>query len=399
MLRSQRILSMALIALGSPALALSQQQLSPGSVGLSAARLQGVEAAVERHVLSGEIPGAIVLVQRDGRIAYWRAAGNLSAGSSAPLPKNEIFWLASMTKPMVADSILMLRDEHQLPLSDPVSRFIPSFGEPRQVRTPKPGSPPPSSFGTGPADPNAPKPQYDEVPANRPILIRDLLTHTSGIQAIGVPNDTIPAITATDTLASWVPKLGSSVLEFEPGSHWAYSNAAGFDVLARVVEVASGEPFNQFLQHRLLDPLHMRSTGFHDLRPELMRRQQPLDARMMANPCISGGRFFCGSAGLWAPADDYARFAQMLLSGGTAPDGRRLLSRDAVRLMSSNQVGELFPGIQGISGQGAGFGFGVLVITNHRKAGVAVPDGSFGWDGVGTRRVWIIRARRWSSSC
>jgi len=115
---------------------------------------------------------------------------------------------------------------------------------------------------------------------------------------------------------------------------------------------------------------------------------------MLANPCISGERSFCGSAGLWGSADDYASFVQMLLNGGRAPDGRRLLSKSSVRLMSTNRIGNLFPGIQGISGQGAGFGFGVLVITDHRAAGVALPDGSFGWDGVGTRRFWVIPSQQ-----
>jgi CubicO group peptidase (beta-lactamase class C family) len=243
-------------------------------------------------------------------------------------------------------------------------------------------------------DPNAPKAQYDLVAAQHVITVRELLTHTAGLQSIGVPNDSLPTLNVGDTLASFVPKLARSSLEFQPGSKWAYSNATGFDVLARIVEIASGETYFHFAQRHILDPLGMKSTSFGP-KPALARRTLAVDPAMASNPCINGKTYACGSAGLWTSAEDYGRFAQMLLDGGTA-NGHRLIKSGSVAQMSINQTGQLFGGSSGVPGADHGVGFGLSMVTvfNAAAAGLAVPDGSYGWDGVGTRRFWVIPSLR-----
>ena len=231
----------------------------PQAVGFSKDLSQKIRDAVQAHIDKGDTPGAIVLVARNGRIAYWDAQGVVDAKTKMPLEKDTVFWVASMTKPVVTVSVLMMMETGKISLDDPVSKFIPEFGAAAKVKVLKPGSPQPQQ---GPPDPNAPKPQYDIVPASRPITVKDLLTQTSGIQTIGVAKEELPVYHDGDTLASWVPKLGSVPLDFQPGTKWAYSNAAGFDVLARIVEVTSGQPFNQFVQQRIFEPLGIEGSSF-----------------------------------------------------------------------------------------------------------------------------------------
>ncbi|MGC4029987.1 MAG: serine hydrolase domain-containing protein [Steroidobacteraceae bacterium] len=337
---------------------------------------------MRRHIDAGDIPGAVVLVARSGRVVYLDAIGNIDA--QTPLRQDTIFWAASMTKPVVATAVLMMVEEGKVTLGDPVSRFIPEFKARAMVRMPRAGSPPP---GGGP---DTPKPQYDLLPATRPITVQDLLTHTSGLQVIGVPNEHIAPLQAGDTLAKWVPGLGHVPLEFQPGTKWGYSNATGFDVLARIVEVASGQPFDAFVRQRIFMPLGMQSSSFGP-RADLAARNMPVAPPLADNPCINGKTFICGSAGLWTSAADYARFAQMLLNGGEL-DGKRILGPRQVAALHANHTGKLFPGSSGVPGadKGVGFGFGVVVVQDAAAAGLAVSDGSYGWDGVGTRRFWVI---------
>jgi CubicO group peptidase (beta-lactamase class C family) len=215
-----------------------------------------------------------------------------------------------------------------------------------------------------------------------------LLTHTSGLQSVGVPNEAIPPIGSGDTVADWVSKLGDVPLDFEPGTRWAYSNGVAFEVLARIVESVSGLPLKEFLRRRIFEPLGMRDSGFgmQAVRPE---QAVPVDRKVTAHPCVLGTTYHSGSGGLWTTATDYWRFAQMLANGGTF-SGRRLLDRESVTLMASDQTNGLFRGWRGIDGAGAQMGLSVLVVLDSRAAGVSVPAGSFGWDGVGTHRFWAM---------
>jgi CubicO group peptidase (beta-lactamase class C family) len=364
----------------------------PEAVGLSADLPQKIHDAVQRHMDAGDVPGAIALVSRDGRVVYWDAQGVSDDKTKMPLEKDTVFWVASMTKPIVATSVMMMVEAGKIRVEDPVYKYIPEFKAPAQVRVLKPGSPAPPTT-PGPPDPNAPKPQYDLVPADRSITVKDLLTHTSGIQTIGVAKDELPVYHDGDTLASWVPKLGNVPLDFQPGSKWAYSNAAGFDVLARIVEVASGEPFNKFVQSRIFDPLGMKSASFGP-REDLASRTLSIDPNMLKNPCVNSKTLYCGSAGLWVSADDYWRFAEMLLNKGAAPHGKRLLKASSVEAMSENQVDGLFAGVAGIPATGMGFGYSMEVVTDQAAAKLALPTGTFGWNGIGSRQFWVVPADR-----
>jgi CubicO group peptidase (beta-lactamase class C family) len=351
------------------------QIVKPESVGLAGLQLQKIGDVIQKHIDAGEVPGAIALVVRNGGIAYLDARGKLNA--TEPLRTDTVFWVASMTKPIVASAVMTMVEAGKVSLDDPVSKFIPEFAAPARVRVLRPGS-------------LAEKPQYDLVPAQRALTVHDLITHTAGLQSIGVPNDTVPTILPGETLASHIPRLASATLEFQPGSMWAYSNATGFDVLARIVEVASGQTFYDFVQQRILNPLGMKSSSFGP-RADLAKRTMNIAPALAANACVNGKTYACGSAGMWISAADYAHFAQMLLNGGEF-NGKRLLKASSVAAMSSNQSGNLFTGASGIPGadKGVGFGFSMLTVFNSAAAGLAVPDGSFGWDGVGTRRFWVI---------
>lgn len=393
MTRTTRLLLCLAAMLSSPLHAQPLPSATPQQVGLSADKLNAIDTAVQKHIEARDIPGAVVLVARNGKIAYLKARGNIDA--TTPAQTDSIFWVASMTKPIVATAVLQLMEAGKLKITDPVSKFIPEFAAPGFVRVLKPGSPAPvANNPAAPADPNAARPQYDLVPAERELNIQDLLTHTAGLQAIGVPNDALPKINPGDTLASHVPRLARVPREFQAGTRWAYSNATGFDVLARIVEVASGQPFDLYVTQHIFEPLGMQSSSLGP-RQDLVARTMPLDTRFASDPCIIGTTYKCGSAGLWTSIEDYANFAQMLLNGGTF-NGKRLLHSKTVALMTRNHTGKLFTGTEGIPGadRGVGMALSMVIVEDAALSGLAVPTGSFGWDGVGTRRFWVVPAEK-----
>jgi CubicO group peptidase (beta-lactamase class C family) len=399
----------ALLGLSLPALA--QTSLTrPEDVGLSSARLALIGDAVKLQIDSGQIPGAIVLVARDGKVVHFEAQGVTNAVSAEPLQTAHIFGAGSLTKAIDSVAVMMLVEEGRIDLDAPVSKYIPEFGGPRQVRVLKPGSPPaPFIAMPGPPPPAAVismadgkpvarskeggEPQYEMVPAARPITVRMLLTHTSGIQIYGVDN-AFPPRDPTGTLATFVPKLASIPLEFQPGSRWAYSNSVGFEVLARLVEVASGMNFRQFLQQRLLGPLGMNDTDFGVKRASKARAvpYAPGIPLTIAEQVTD----LSGSAGLWTTVGDYSLFARMLANHGSF-NGRQYLKPETLKQMASNQIGPLVMGgypLLGLPVEGLEFGFGFLRVAIPDVAGTRLPVGSFGWVGDGTRLFWALPGER-----
>jgi CubicO group peptidase (beta-lactamase class C family) len=353
---------------------------------------RGVHEVVKSFIDEGKIPGAIVLVRKKGEKEFLEAQGADGGYNLAP---DTIVWMASMTKPIVATAVMMMVEAGSVRLEDNVSKFIPTFSKPAQVRIFKPGTIPTSM---APPSATTPKLEFTLTPAARPIQVRDLLTMTSGLQTIGVPNDALPMVTDEDTLATFTPKLADVPLDFQPGSRWAYSNATGFEVLARIVEVASDKTFRQFVQERIFKPLDMKDSSF-GVAAALEKRTAPLG--MIANSPIRFGKFASGSAGLWSTAHDYAQFAQMLRDGGIF-QGHRLLKASSVDAMTTNEIGDLWVPGAGPTGylglpetvtHGLKYGFGIAVVVDTALTGHAVPVGSFGWDGVGTRRFWVIPSR------
>ena len=371
----------------------------PEDVGLSSERLDRIHDAVQRHIDAGSISGAVTLVARHGKIAHLEAHGLLDIESKRAMPKDGVFRLASMSKPITAVAVMMMVEEGKVRLSDPVSRFIPEFKS-MKVAVAKPnargGGAAPASPG-GPGGRGGPPPEVDLVSATREITIRDLLTHGSGLMSNGLGNATAGAAATRgpdDTLATYIPKLGTIALDFQPGTLWRYSGLAGFDVLSRVVEIASGKPYDQFLRERLFDPLGMKDTGFAltpAIQPRLVtlyRRGQNGLERVPDQSGLSSATYFSGAGGLVSTAEDYAQFATMLVNGGEL-NGRRYLGPRTIELMASNHTGEMAGGQMGMSPKGIGFGLGVQVVEDPVAADRRVSKGAWGWAGAYGTNVHI----------
>jgi CubicO group peptidase (beta-lactamase class C family) len=282
----------------------------------------------------------------------------------------------------------MMVEEGKVRLSDPVSRYIPEFRGPK-VAVALPAGPP-GARGGEPAPPagrgGAPAPpQFYTVPAAREITVKDLLTHVSGLASGPMSNSDVQkaARKETETLADYIPRLGSTALEFQPGSRWAYSAQAGFDTLGRIVEIASGLPFDQFLRQRIFEPLGMKDIAFWPSEAQWPRvasvyQRGPKGLQKSQNPnMMSSSVYFMGSGGLISTAEDYLPFGVMLANGGEW-NGKRLLSRKTVEMMRAMHVPDTLPGRQ----PGEGYGLSVRVVTDHAARGTLLSDGSFGWSGV-----------------
>ena len=222
------------LLVGLPLMAASMQEAKPEEVGLSSERLLRIHQAVQRHMDPHEISGAVTLVARKGRIVHFEAHGLMDVESKKPMAKDAIFRIWSMSKVVGGTAILMLMEEGKLRLNDPVSKFIPEFKSMSVAVIP--------DSRRGPAAPGGPPAaiEFYTMPATREITIQDLLTHVSGLGSGPASASEMRKIARdpNETLAGYIPKLGATPLDFQPGSRWSYSAAAGFDTLARVIEVA-----------------------------------------------------------------------------------------------------------------------------------------------------------------
>jgi CubicO group peptidase (beta-lactamase class C family) len=290
-----------------------------------------------------------------------------------------------MTKPVIGIAVMMMMEEGKLRITDPVSKYIPSFKDLRvAVEEPRQGA----QNGSNP-------PRYYTIPAAREITIRDLLTHVSGLGSGPMSSASIAvaeiARKPTDSLSDYVPRLGRSVLEFQPGTRWTYSPGAGFDTLGHIVEITSGQPLDSFLRQRVFEPLGMKDVSFFPstaLEPRLVTAyllEPGGRARQDSNPNRMQSKvYFSGGGGLVSTAEDYAKFAQMLLNGGEL-NGKRLLSPRTVAYMSSVHAADTLPGRI----PGEGYGLSVRVVNNAAASGARVSDGSFGWSGAFGTHFWV----------
>lgn len=349
----------------------------PEDVGLSSERLRRIGEAIQRHIQAGQIASAVTLVARRARVAHLEAFGQLDVESKKPAATDSLFRIASMSKPITGVAILLLLEEGKVRLNDPVSRFIPEF-KGLQV----------SADGAA------------LVPAKREITVGDLLTHTSGLVS-GAANaeiaKTLPGMALlTDTtrphesLERYLPRIAAFPLSFQPGERYSYSPLAAFDLLGRIVEVASGQAFDRFLKARLFDPLGMTNTSFTNWREQqprlaLIYRRTPAGPERFANQNqLVSDVYFSGGAGLVSTAEDYFQFAQMLLDRGRA-NGRVLLSPTTVDLMIAPHAPDTLPG----STRGGDFGLSVQVMRDPLALGQRVSSGSFGWGGAYGTNFWI----------
>jgi CubicO group peptidase (beta-lactamase class C family) len=293
---------------------------------------------------------------------------------------DNIFGLASMSKPITTVAIMMLVESGDIRLADPVSRFIPEFAAPAMVAVPKP---------------SGPDGAYDLVSANRPITVGDLLKHGSGLVSGGLgaraANDIAPR-GPRDSLATHIPKLAKVPLDFQPGTLWRYSGLAGFDVLSRIVEVVSKQTFDAFLKERLFDPLGMPDTAFYFADAARANRVASLHARrdgkLEVAPRELSSTYFSGAGGLASTAEDYLQFAQMLLNDGEL-NGRRYLGTRTVELIRSNHTGDMVNGQFGRPAHGMGFGLGMQVLEDPVAAELAVSKGAYGWAGGTGVSFWV----------
>lgn len=364
-----------------PLAAASIQGSKPEEVGLSSERLERVHEAIQRHIEAHDIAGAVSLVARRGRVAYFEAQGLMDLESKKPMPKDGLFWIASMSKPITGAAILMLVEEGKVRLTDPVSKFIPEFRGMKVAVT-----------AQTPSGPNTAAVSYT-IPADREITIRDLLTHTSGLASGGPMSAAEAAKIARkpgETLADFIPRLGTTPLDFQPGTRWSYSPSAGFDTLGRIVEIASGQTFDQFLRQRIFEPLGMKDIFFHPPDDRLTRiattyhREGGALTKVDQGARLANTTYFSGAGGLMTDAEDYVQFGQMLLNGGQL-NGKRLLSPKTVELMSAVHVPDTLPGRP----KGRGFGLSVQVVIDAVAANMRVSDGSYGWDGAFGTHFWV----------
>ena len=381
----------AVAAQQSPRSAAPQPSLTPAAVGVSPQRLVRLHEGMQRFVDRNEVAGVVTLVSREGRTVDTHATGFQDLESKTPMRTDTLFRIASMTKPITSVAVMMLYEEGKLLLTDPVSKFIPSFKSTQVLEA-------------GADKPVAPR---------RQITIRDLLSHRSGITygfmnggAVGRgyrKSGVTDGLTATTmTLAQNIDKLAAEPLVAQPGAAFNYSLST--DVLGRVVEVVSGQPFEVFVRERLIKPLKMVDTDFvvPESKWSRLATVYPSDGsggiRPMKDPESFGNTvmspiasyktktYFSGGAGLVSTASDYARFAHMLLNGGTL-DGVQYLSPKTIELMTTNHISDLPP--SPILGPGAGFGLGFRVTTDLAATGTLGSVGRYGWVGIYGTEFWV----------
>jgi len=352
----------------------------PESVGLSSDRLERIATVVQHDIDDKRIAGAVTLVVRHGKVAWFKAQGMSDREASKAMPPDAMFRICSMTKPITSVAVMMLYEEGQFLLDDPVSKYLPEFKNPKVLVKPANGQP------------------Y-AIPASKEITIRDLLRHTSGItyqwnddlgamyEKANVASGLLPY---DGTIGDSVKQLAALPLLFNPGDRWEYS--LGVDVLGRLVEVVSGKPLDEFFRTRIFEPLGMKDSYFFPPENKLNRvataytyypdkglnrfPDTPIreGSFVYSADYISRGpkKLFSGGAGLVSTAMDYARFCQMMLDEGKVGN-TRLLSRKSVELMTHDQVGKI--------SQDMGFGLGFGVDGVKAPLSELGSVGSYNWGG------------------
>lgn len=358
----------------------------PESVGMSSDRLSRIGAIMRNYVEKAQIPGAVTLIARKGKIVHFEAHGYKDLASSSPMTTDTIFRIASMTKPIVSVGLMMLYEEGHFRLTDPISTFLPEFKNPN-VAVPVQGS----------------DDQVKLVPAERDINFQHLLTHTAGFPRDSVAEQTLgPFRLQKDlgspgpTLRHYVELLATIPLESHPGTKWQYGPAA--DVVGRLIEVISGKPLDIYLEERIFGPLGMDDTYFFVPDEKAKRRATlystqgeqhtlevvPGSQHQSAPPREK--RYHSAIGGLNSTAGDYFRFCQMNLNAG-AYNGVRLLSPKTVQLMTADHTGDLATARFRLWGHG--FGLGYRILTDLGKGALLGSVGSYGWGGSKGTYFWI----------
>ena len=380
---------------------------APESAGMSTERLKRIDANMSEWIASGKLNGAVALIVRNGKIVYDKAFGYDDFEKTRPMKADMIFRIASQSKAITSTAIMILYEEGKLLLDDPISKYIPEFSKPVVL----------DKF-------NEKDSSYTTVPAKREITIRDLLTHTSGIGYAQIGSKESNAIYGKagitagigvpygEDLATDIKKLAKLPLMHQPGEKWTYG--LNTDVLGYLVEILSGQSLDEFFRKRIFEPLGMNDTYFYlpsSKYNRLVHIFVEKDEKLTLPDAIEQngtfivdypkkpGTYFSGGAGLSSTVMDYAIFLQMLLNGGEY-NGKRILSRNTVRMMTMNQIGDLSNGVNK-------FGLGFGLTTERGSSLLPTPEGVFEWGGAFSTTYWadpkekligIIYRQLWGST-
>lgn len=381
----KRVLLLSLVVLlVVPVVVRAQPSAAPETVGMSKERLARIGQALNGQIEAKSFPGAVVLVARKGRVAYFEAFGQRDPKTGSPMTKDAIFRLYSMTKPFTSVAAMMLVEDGKLRLGDPVGMYLPQLAKLEVALQ--------STDASG-------KPTYTVVAAERPVTVYDLLRHTSGLVYGGFTrNEYVKDLYAKNNVG-WAGVTPSEQLEAlsrvplarQPGTAWEYSLST--DVVGRVVESVSGAPLGRFLDDRVFRPLGMTDTAFHVPSDKVKRLAQPLATdRATGKPIVLhdvtvAPKNDAGGAGAASSTADYTRFLQMLANGGQL-DGKRLLAATTLRHMTSDHLGDIKPAIP-LLAPGYGFGLGFAVRKADGLNGLPGSAGEYNWGGAGGTGFWI----------
>lgn len=341
--------------------------------GMNPEKLKAIPAAMQKFVDDKTIAGAVTLIARDGKIASLEAVGMSDLEKGTAMTKESVFWIASMTKPVTATAVLMLQDEGKLSVDDPVEKHLPEFK------------------GLMLAAEKTPERVVLQKPA-RPVTIKDLLSHTSGLTS-SLPTGG----TALDTLTLKGAVIGYALspLQFEPGSKWQYCNP-GINTLGRIIEVVSGMAYPDFIQKRILAPLGMSQTTFWPNGSQLRRLAKSYKTKAdnsgleevliayLTRPYSDRSRMALPAGGLFSTAGDYGRFLMMIANEGKHGN-KQIVSAEAIKLMSTIHTGDLKAGFT----EGTGFGLGWNVVREPQGVTASLSPGSFGHGGAHGTQGWI----------
>ena len=369
-------------------------EAAPEAGGFSAARLARLDTGMNNWVKNNWINGSVALIARKGKIVFYKAYGYNDLDTKAPLDKRGIFRIASQTKAITTTAAMMLWEEGKFSLDDPVSKFIPSFAKETVLN-----------------NLNLTDTTYTTVPAKRLITIRDLLTQTSGIgyPGIGTPEEnalyakykiTGGVGVADQKLGDAMTRLGTLPLFFQPGEQWKYG--INTDLLGYLIEIWSGMSLEDFFTKKIFQPLGMKDTYFNvpsqkasrvvnfflqDSTGVIKKQDKVFNGAMDMNYPIQGTKYFSGGGGLSSTIYDYAILLQMLLNGGEY-NGVRLLAPNTVRMMTMNQIGDLYVALNGVKSE-LKFGFGFSLITENGSRNTPSQAGTYAWGGVFSTSYWV----------
>lgn len=374
---------------------------TPSQVGLSEERLERIDHLMQTRLERGEYIGAMGMIVRDGKVAYTDTWGYADRESKTPMTEDGIFRIYSMSKPITSVAVMMLYEEGKFQLNDPVGMYLPELANLKvlvEKVSPDPRNESWLEDDTASIEINPD--HYELVDAKRPITVRDLLCHTSGLTYGFFGNSIVDQmyrkagiLRDQATLAEFTAELGKLPLRHQPGTIWHYSVST--DVLGRLVEVLSGMSYDEYLDKKIFGPLDMYDTGFqvpkadeHRLvqmyTPNAETRQFEVSDAEVSQNFHEGATFFSGGGGLLSTARDYARFSQMLLNGGRLGKAQ-ILSPKTIELMTIDHVGVRDQGRQG----GYGFGLGFAVAQNLALMATPGSLGEYNWGGAAGTKFWI----------